>query len=64
MPPRRPSACSVEVKYVTTMNVLSLKVYYRHLPLYENTLKQRQATISCGAGSLSQHSPNRRGVCL
>jgi len=25
--------------YVTTMNILSLEVYYRHLPLYEDTLK-------------------------
>jgi hypothetical protein len=25
--------------YVTTMNLLSLEVYYRHLPLYEDTLK-------------------------
>jgi hypothetical protein len=25
--------------YVTTMNLLSLEVYYRHLPLYENTAR-------------------------
>ena len=25
--------------YVTTMNLLSLEVYYRHLPLYESTAK-------------------------
>ncbi len=25
--------------YVTTMNLLSLEVYYRHLPLYEMTAK-------------------------
>jgi hypothetical protein len=25
--------------YVTTMNILSLEVYYRHLPLYEDTAK-------------------------
>jgi hypothetical protein len=25
--------------YVTTMNLLSLEIYYRHLPLYEDTLK-------------------------
>jgi hypothetical protein len=25
--------------YVTTMNILSLEVYYRHLPLYEDTLR-------------------------
>jgi hypothetical protein len=25
--------------YVTTMNLLSLEVYYRHLPIYEETAK-------------------------
>ena len=25
--------------YVTTMNILSLEIYYRHLPLYEDTLR-------------------------
>jgi hypothetical protein len=25
--------------YVTTMNLLSLEVYYRHLPLYEDTAR-------------------------
>jgi hypothetical protein len=25
--------------YVTAMNLLSLEVYYRHLPLYEDTAK-------------------------
>jgi hypothetical protein len=25
--------------YVTTMNLLSLEVFYRHLPLYEDTAK-------------------------
>jgi hypothetical protein len=25
--------------YVTTLNLLSLEVYYRHLPLYEATAK-------------------------
>jgi hypothetical protein len=25
--------------YVTTMNLLSLEVYYRHLPLYQDTLR-------------------------
>jgi hypothetical protein len=25
--------------YVTTMNLLSLEVYYRHLPIYEDTAR-------------------------
>ena len=25
--------------YVTTLNLLSLEVYYRHLPIYEDTAK-------------------------
>jgi hypothetical protein len=29
--------------YVTTMNLLSLEVYYRHLPLYEETLRGKDA---------------------